>query len=227
MPIDNYDADTFVAFLDISGFKDLMQRNEGWEALDIFYREGYHSILHQLQIQNNKVEGIFISDCGVLFVRNIDANNDYSSQLNVLLRTIKTINISMLANNYMLTASIAYGHFKYQNRLNLDGMDKNALYGNAYLSAFLDNEIGIPRIQPGQCRIVERGLPNDIKELIHSSEVEPFSLIKSRMRDNKHFYYYWMAEDENGIDTFEQSYLNSYKLKFGGMIEALRGNRIR
>jgi hypothetical protein len=37
MPIPNYDGKTFVAFIDISGFKTMMKKNQAWEALDQFY----------------------------------------------------------------------------------------------------------------------------------------------------------------------------------------------
>ena len=73
MPLNNYDGNTFVAFLDISGFKELM-RNEkkAWNALDKLYQYGYEILGNQ----NNecRVEGIFISDCGVLFVRRDNRN---------------------------------------------------------------------------------------------------------------------------------------------------------
>lgn len=148
MPINNYNGDTFVAFLDISGLKELM-RNEKkvWEALNKLYQHGYEILRNQ---ENEcRVEGIFISDCGVLFVRRNNQILDNSESLISLLTKIKRINKGMRESDFMLTTSIAYGKFRYQERIEFEGIEKNLIYGNAYVSAFLDNENGKPKIQPG------------------------------------------------------------------------------
>ena len=75
----------------------------------------------------------------------------------------------MLEHKFMLTTSIAYGHFRYQERIEFEGIEKNALYGSAYVSAYLDNDFGTPKIQPGQCRILVENLPNNICEEIQKS----------------------------------------------------------
>ncbi len=110
MAINNFDGNTFVAYLDISGFKVLMKEDteKAWRALDRFYQHGY-DVLNE----NRQVEGLFISDCGVLFVR--DCQNEVAS-ISSLLSAIREINERLLnrrerVNNFMLTTSIAYGHF--------------------------------------------------------------------------------------------------------------------
>ena len=225
MPINNYNGDTFVAFLDISGFKELM-RNEkkAWKALDRLYQYGYEI----LRNQNNecRVEGIFISDSGVLFVRR---NNriipKISDGLISLLMILKRINERMRGNDFMLTTSIAYGEFRYQERIEFRGIEKNPIYGNAYISAFLDNENGKPKIQPGQCRIVEENLPSDITRSIEQSQNNDiFGMIRKREGDNKHYYYYWMVNDSHEIERFEQNYKDAYTLKYAGMLKALKGD---
>jgi len=113
MPINNYGGDTFVAFLDISGFKELMRNEkEAWKALDKLYQHGYEI----LRNQNNecRVDGIFISDSGVLFVRRNNRILGNSESLRSLLIKIKTINERMRESDFMLTTSIAYGRFRYQ-----------------------------------------------------------------------------------------------------------------
>lgn len=225
MPINNYDGDTFVAFLDISGYNELL-RNEkkAWKALDRLYQYGYEI----LRNQNNKcrVEGIFISDSGVLFVRrNNQIMPSISKSLKLLLMMIKRISERMRENDFMLTTSIAYGKFRYQERIEFEGIEKNPIYGNAYVSAFLDNENGKPKIQPGQCRIVEKNLPNDITRTIkHSQDNEIFRMIRKREGDNKHYYYYWMVNDPSEIERFEQNYKDAYNLKYAGMLKALKGD---
>ena len=122
------------------------------KALDRLYGSGYNVIHSQNDKEDNRIEGFFMSDCGVLFVRNLKYNSipGFCS----LLDAIKQINYDMLKYDFMLITSIAYGQFKYQNRIEFLGIDKNPLYGNAYVSAYLDTERGNPRIQPGQCRII-------------------------------------------------------------------------
>src|SRR3990167_7349981 len=161
MPINNFEGKTFVAFLDISGFKELMrEKDKAWKALDKLYSSGY-DILQSQNRPNQQVEGIFISDCGILFVRNNQGTDiRQTNGLHLLLQVIKTINQRMLENKIMLTTSIAYGNFKYQGRIEFPGIEKSPVYGNAYISAYSDNKDEIPKIQPGQCRIVKENIPH-------------------------------------------------------------------
>jgi len=124
----------------------------------------------------------------------------------------------------MLTTSVAYGHFKYQERIEFVGIEKNPTYGNAYVSTFLDHEIGRPKIQPGQCRVVKRNLPDDIrKALDNEKHDEILKMVKEKDKD--HYYFYWMRENPNEIESFEKSYRDAYNLKYAGMVGALRGKR--
>lgn len=222
MPISNFDGETFVAFTDISGFKELMNNGENaLKALDSFYQYGYDT----LQESNNNVEGFFISDKGVLFVRELQ---DKVEGLKVLLDVVKNLNEKMLNDNLMLTTSIAYGKFKYQERIEFSGIVKNPIYGNAYVSAFLDNKSRRPRIQPGQCRLVKENLPNEVESTILDNvgaldnSNDTLGMIKKRNGDSGHYYFYWMVEDYNDIERFEKDYKNSYNLKYAGMLKALK-----
>jgi hypothetical protein len=224
MPINNYDGDTFVAFLDISGFKELMKNEKkAWKALDRLYQFGYNIL--QNQNNNSRVDGIFISDSGILFVRRINHNNSSTTDdLKSLLPKIKIINERMRENDFMLTTSIAYGRFKYQERIEFEGIGKNPIYGNAYVSAFLDNENGKPKVQPGQCRIIIENLPMEIRVTLENNiNDDILSFIKKREGDNRHYYFYWMVNTIGEIDRFEQRYKDAYNLKYAGMLQALKG----
>lgn len=211
MAISNFHGQTFVAFLDISGFKELMRNDSNaLEALRRLYQAGYNV----LQIQNG-VEGFFVSDSGILFVR----NGTEEEKLDKILTAIKSINRQMLEYDYMLTTSIAYGTFSYQDKLEFEGIEKNPIYGNAYVKAFLDNEKGIPKLQPGQCRILNENLPFEI-----NFEVPQFNLLKIKHIDRIHTYFYWNVNDQNQVDEFERQYNDSYKLKYSGMLKALKQN---
>lgn len=228
MPINHFEGNTFVAFMDISGFKGLMKdkdKKKAWRALDRLYSSGFDVI----NSPGRHVEGIFVSDCGILFVRNCE---DKIAGLKSLLDAIKTINESMLdkeksENNFMLITSIAYGGFKYQNRIVIEGIEKNAFCGKAYVDAFIDTEEGKPKIQPGQCRILKEKLPPEIMNELDRDlqNDDSLKLVKTRKSDKNHYYFYWMLENSSQIDNFEKQYIESYDLTYKGMIKALKMQR--
>jgi hypothetical protein len=226
MAISNFDGNTFVAFTDISGFKELMkQNNKAWEALDVLYTHGYRTLSEHNENNRIKVEGIFISDCGVLFVRNDEVINNKTDELIQLLKVLRVINQRMIDNDFMLTTSIAYGQFKYQERIEFQGIEKNTVYGGAYVSAFFDNENGTPRIQPGQCRVVKKDLPTEVNQFFQDGRCDinnELSVIRAKDKDDKHYYFYWNVQHSDEIDEFEKRYNDSYNLKFSGMLKALR-----
>ncbi|MFX0086188.1 MAG: hypothetical protein ACFFAU_10950 [Candidatus Hodarchaeota archaeon] len=212
----NYDGDAFVAFSDISGFKELMKEEErAWSALDRFYQYGY-----ELMLNKTELDGLFVSDCGIVIARD---SLELVDRFRSLLSFLKELNEKMLSHNIMLITSIAYGHFKYQRRIDFKRMRKKLLFGNAYLHAVIDNMESKPKIQPGQCRLVKNNLPSRIVELIDNSENDNIlGLIRKRGNDNTHYYFYWNLQTPNDIRKFENVYTSSYNLKYSGMLKALK-----
>jgi hypothetical protein len=205
MPIPDFDGSTFVAFTDISGFKQMMKKDQrAIRALDHFYSCGF-SVLRQ----NQNVHGIFISDCGVLF--SSDMQEATGAKLESLLKVIEQLNRQLLEHDIMLTTSIAYGRFSYHQRVEFDGIEKNPVYGNAYTTAFLDNESGQPPIQPGECRIVKRGLDS---ELLQNEQ----RLVARR----NHLYFYWMVSNKAEVEQFMDRYADAYEQKYRGMLGAIK-----
>ena len=197
MPIADFNGDTFVAFTDISGFKELMKNDQNaLEAIKYFYQSGYNV----LQERDNNVDGFFVSDCGILFAR----NGSVEERLRSLLNCIKKINQRMLRRDYMLTTSISYGNFNYQGKIEFEGIEKNPIYGGAYVKAFLNNETGKPKLQPGQCRLMTQDLPD--------FEIDNIPLLLKKPRDNNHYYYYWNIENQDQIEEFERKYKKQYIL---------------
>jgi hypothetical protein len=212
MPLDDYEGMTFVAFTDISGFREMMlDRKKAIQALDAFYQAGFDILNHQTG-RSGRVDGLFVSDCGVLFVRSADAGTQ--NALNLLLAVIESLNRRLLQAQVMLTTSVAYGQFSYHQRLEFPGIEKNPIYGNGYLDAYLDTNIGRPKIQPGQCRLVCRGLPDELAVSGSEGRLAP--------RSGEHRYFYWMVSAPAGIPAFERQYGNAYLLKYKGMLDALR-----
>jgi hypothetical protein len=195
----NFEGKTFVAFVDISGFKN-MSKNEALGNLHSFYNAG-NEILSDSKIIN----GLFISDCGILYANN---EKDHEKNLRSLLESVKKMNLEAIANNYMLTTSIAFGDFQYYDKIEFERVRKIPLYGNAYLNAFYDSEDKKDPIRPGQCRILNDKYLKDIGLQKFLDELE---LIKSRGR--KYYYYYWMLNHSVDIEYFTDKYGSARKIR--------------
>lgn len=205
MPIQPINEETFVAFTDISGFKEMMKNGDSaTKAMGHLYSTGYNALMDV-----PRVNGLFISDCGVLFAR----DGDQGQRLSALLDVVKSINESLLREGVMLTTSIAWGHFSYHERIEFTGIEKNPVYGNGYLSAYMDNELGKPKLQPGECRIVKKGL-GPLPEISQTPYLQ---------ESTAHYQYFWNVALPHQIAEFKRSYKDSYSLKYAGMLAALRG----
>ncbi len=201
--LNNFSGKTFVAFIDICGFKAMMsEENKASIALDKFYQIGYD----ELQAYSN-INGIFISDCGILYVTGDISKKE---KLEILLRIVKSINLKMLDANYMLTTNIAYGDFSYQERIEFNRISKNLMMGNAYVKAFLDSQAK-PKIDVGECRILKEDIEEDIEEdFFNNHHLCP---------RGKYFYYYWNVEDLEKIDLFKKDYKDS---RYIGALQVLK-----
>jgi hypothetical protein len=230
MPLREFHGETFVSFVDISGFKALMKDAEkAYKALDKFYKIGYSSLgSDSNQNRHDKIEGLLISDCGILFSRFNGENHvnmhfqHHLSALSNLLNIIKRISEEMIESDLMITASIAYGKFDYHQRIDFSGLEKNFLLGNAYLDAYLDNEVGKPKLEPGQCRILINTQLNGFWEHIQNSNQDLFKKIRKKENNSKHLYFYWMVSDAHQIGDFDSAYDDTYNMKYRGMLDVLK-----
>ncbi|KKL73640.1 hypothetical protein LCGC14_2072880 [marine sediment metagenome] len=208
-----YNGSTLVAFTDISGFKKMMRKdsNVAYQKMRAFYNIGYTSLFGHHQLKPY-VEGLFFSDCGILFVRDGTPQN----QINNLLNIIKQINREILKERIMLTTSIAYGEFSFANLKVHNNIQKTPIYGRGYLNAYLNAEVWSPKMEPGQCRITLKELPNEYKKHFENNE---FCIRRGSLKlqtisskyDNDYLYYYWMLDKSSGIKNFEERYTESYK----------------
>ena len=196
--LNKFSGQTFVAFIDICGFKAMMNENKAFYALDKFYQIGYD----ELQACGD-INGIFISDCGILYVIRDTSKKE---KLKILLRIVKSINLKMLEADYMLTTNIAYGDFSYHERIEFNGISKNLMMGNAYVKAFLDSQAK-PKIDVGECRILKEDIEEDFFENPHLCP------------RGKYFYYYWNVEDPEKIDLFKKDYKDS---RYIGALQILK-----
>jgi hypothetical protein len=188
MALEDFQADTFVAFTDIAGFTPMMREGDGRRAvraLDDFYSVGYATVRDQSR-EVIRVDGLFVSDCGILFVRGENATA--VERFETLLHTVETIHRRCSERAVFLSTSIAWGPFSYHQRIEIPGIEKNPVYGSAYVHAFADNDSGTPKICPGECRVIRHDLPLAILEHCNRRQ----GRFASRLRATpKHFYFEW------------------------------------
>jgi hypothetical protein len=187
MPIRDFKGQTFVAFTDIAGFKAMMKDGRrGPEALDTLYSAGYRAISDQGD--DPRVEGLFVSDSGVLFARELGSPR---RQLEELLLLVEKVNRSCFERALSLTTSIAWGAFSYHQRFEITGIEKNPVYGNAYVAAFIDSKCESPRLFPNDCRIAKHDLPTEVVDLFDRREGQVGSRSRAAQR---HYYFEWMRQ---------------------------------
>jgi hypothetical protein len=166
MPIQQFLGNTFVAFMDIAGFKSMMGDGQRAPlALDAFNKAGF-SALRDHRNDAARVDGFFISDCGVLFVRG--EQEAATTRLESICQVVREIHQRTFEKAVQLTTSLAWGEFSYHERIEFPGIEKNPIYGTAYVAAFADNEGSSPRLYPSACRLRRDGRPQDILDFCTS-----------------------------------------------------------
>ena len=226
MSIESFDENTFVAFLDICGFKDLMETpGKAEECLDQFFQSVYEEVERSHQ-RTQKVDCIAVSDCAVAFTRNnpsesIGQQTSFPvevQRLNSMLIFVKNVARKLVQSDFVIKGSIAYGPFKFENRIEISGIDKVMFIGNAYVDAYRDVEKGRPRLEIGEIRIKPRV---KVEEILQRSlrDLEPFSLVTLSRRD---YYFYWMLNSIQSKEAFEREFSDRYKRRYEGMISVMR-----
>jgi hypothetical protein len=174
--------------MDIEGFKSMMGDGKRAPlALDAFYSAGY-TVLKEHRDDAILVDGFFMSDCGVLFVRS--ENEAASIRLKSICLIIQQIHQRTFKKAVDLTTSISWGEFSYDKRIEFPGIEKNPIYGNAYVAAFADSE-DHPKLYSNQCRLKRVGLPPDVIDWCICKQGAVAELMRETPR---HFYYEWMRE---------------------------------
>lgn len=231
MGIYNFEGETFLAFIDISGFKHLMKNKEKIaETVYKFYQCGYNTLNKHRYGPNRelaRIQGIFVSDCGIIFVNedHEDLNQNLEvkrESLNLLLGVIKELNAGMIENNTVLTSSIAYGSLNCTEKLEFNGISKNPFYGDAYLHAFMDNENPQIKILPSECRIVKKNLPENLINKESRKKYEHFKFLQQKQNKPEHYYFYWMVNKRSKIREFTRSYSNLEEEKYKRMTKLIK-----
>jgi len=227
--IENYNDSTFIAYLDISGFKELMKKDdEARDALDYLYNRGYEYLdNHNNNVNNTPIVGLFVSDSIIMFPR-LSENSYVSENFNLLLNIIKKLNIDMIRRNWMLMTAISYGEVQYEKRIETKNIRKEPVYGNGFVKSVLAHE-ALPNMLPGQCRIVIENLPRQIRNCINS-DLFSFRMIKSIDDDDNHLYFYWMLNEPNEINDFEIKYKRveeEFQKEFNNIRDKMYSNYVK
>jgi len=197
----------------------MKDERSAWRVLDKFYQTIYQ-FCEISKHSNPRMSVILGSDEAIAFARN-ERTREESEGLLAVLRFIRSVNRSFIdlgADSFTTTCSIAYGRFNYQNRSEVDDLRKNFIFGSPYVKTVLDQKKGVPKIKPGDCRLLFR-------RPIFSKKARE-NLISFICRRGKRNYFYWMLNDPNEQRNFNAEYLRAYsnrkKDNYRGIIEVLR-----
>lgn len=223
--IPEYKGNTYVGYLDISGFKQMMS-DDSRKAEDVL--EGFYSIIYaNVRCSNSddssiKFNAVVVSDCAVLFLSPHGAREgdvDQIEGLSKILAYVRNMNRAFISHSkpFMATCSIAYGDFYYQNRKEIDRITKNCIRGQAYMDAFSDSESNEPRMQPSECRILKTIPKRTLRNALPNNPA--FSYLKPKGR---HYYFYWMLQDKRNIKKYETEYKQAKEMMYERLIQLVK-----
>jgi len=186
--VNDFDGQTWVAFSDLCGLKAMYEKNteQAAQALDKFYNTVY-----DLQHDGNPVNSIVVSDCAVFWEDRTNCTDD----LSILLEKVKSLHQLMLPD-YLIRTTIAYGHFKYQGRLEMPRIRKNMIVGGAYLDAYANND----KIELGSIVIVK--LPESTNFQNLSLRRECKVMIKTNCPAKGFYEYFWSLGNKSQMSGF-------------------------
>ena len=206
--IPNFEGKTWVAFTDLCGTKDMYKEKPeiAAKALHTFYNAVFN--IHQ---QSGNISTIVVSDCAIFWL-NRGANQQ--DNLDTLLSSLKKLNREMIGKNYLLRTTIAYGHFKYQQRLEIPGISKNMFVGSAYLDAYANNDKAI------EGSIAIASWPKGKKRNGYSQQFQKFV---RKGKDLDFWEYFWSVDDASEIKRLIAEREKAYKLTFEKLKEIYQG----
>jgi len=224
MPIESFNGETFVAFLDICGFKEMMNTPRKAEsALNSFFQVAYQEA-ERSEI-SQPVNCIAVSDSAIAFVGRDDLRTESgskslvdASRLISMLRFVRNVAKAMINGNVAINGSISYGHLEYQKKYEGARMVKAMLLGSAYLSALSDVEDGKPKLKPGQIRVKPK---KKIEELINACSFDS-SELSLLMSGAGGYYFYWMLDSMRDKSSFEGEFSSCYSRRYDETISVLK-----
>lgn len=220
--VDSFHGKTYVAYLDISGFAQMMEDlDAARDVLNNFYATIFDFCEYSVST-SPRISMIVASDCAVLFTRN-QTRRDRFDGLLAMFNFVKHVNRQFIGGNrsqpFMTTCSVAYGTFDYEDRPEFADLRKNYVFGRPYLGVVLDQRKGKPKIRPGECRLLPKSVPR-----VGRFQKDPlFSFVLKRSNRR---YFYWMLNNRDHQKIFDRDYAEAYKLRkqdnYSGVIHVLQ-----
>jgi len=207
--MNNFDGKTWVAFSDLSGLKALYEKKPEYaaKALDKFY-----NTIYQMQAERNDINAIVVSDCAIFW---IDIKDCIDKLDNILIH-LKELHKLMLPD-YLLRTTIAYGNFKYQQRLEMPRIRKNMIIGGAYLDSYANND----KIDHGAVVIVKLPERTIYRDLTFVSK----TMIKANYPKKGFYEYFWAVEDSRQIRAFINEREKAKEATFSKLKDLYSDNR--
>ncbi len=171
---------TYVAFSDLCGFKKLMEnKDNAHKALDHFFQSVY-DIAEQ---KKSSISAIAVSDCVISWVSSMSANrNDILAEI---VEFVSSLHKKLLKKRYLMQTAIAYGDFHYENRIQLNNLQKEMYVGPAYLTAYLEHK-----------KVTEGGII-----LIDAEDTPQYKPeFWRKIKKSKGQEYFWSADEPKQID---------------------------
>lgn len=175
---------TYVAYSDLCGFKKMMENREGaYEALNYLFNSTY-----ELLRTRPSVKGLAVSDCVIAWA------ND--KQLLSIVDFAGALHKKMIRKRYLMRTTIAYGQFEFQDRIKLANLDKQMIWGGAYLAAYLGNG----KAKPGSIALLDEQNMPDTATLSSDWRWEKRRAgKKGRLQE-----YYWAANSPGNIHEIKE-----------------------
>lgn len=227
MSIESFNGETFVAFLDVCGLKDMMNIRGKAEGLNRFFQDTYEEVERSRE-RSQVIDCIAVSDCAVAFARTSSSAPEAvemlerplisAQRLESMLIFVKSVARKMIRNGIAIKGSIAYGSLRYERRFEAHGIVKAMFLGDAYLNAYMDVEKGRPKLKLGQVKIRPK---KKVKEILDQESISAneFALIALRKGN---YYFYWMLDSIEEKDEFEREFKYNYQRLFDGVISVIR-----
>lgn len=190
----DFDRNTWVSFSDLCGTKSMYRKSpdRAAAALSTFYNAVYET-----HGGSTDIAGLAVSDSAVFWVTTTGPGG-----LQLLLEHLKALHQSMVGDRYLVRSTVAYGHFKYQRRIEFPQLRKDMIIGGAYMQAFAAND----KIREGAIVVLpvvgRRGQRSDNSEACpartvadirrHNGTLAPFIVGCREVRGRE---YVWWIED--------------------------------
>lgn len=185
----NTNAIKYVSFVDMLGFKDLVQRSTQEQACKTVedFSSLFYSTWQELNYQeDNKICGFIVSDCAIIYT-----SSDSPEELDLILRLLLRIfPESIYKNGIMLRASITKGNFEAIPSTDIKNLGKRLIVGKAYVDAYmLESQF------KGSQIIFGEDVVRDIEE-INDSDYTIKNISREDSANEKYFSLQWASVDE-------------------------------